>query len=136
MGERNRLSYVEVVIIAVVLSVVVIAVGPRFTRAGTESRLSDLIEGLETMRVQLDLYCAQHNDSLPPCDSFEGFRKAMTKKTGKHGPYIKKIPVNPFNSLRTVRFDGPPAGSGVAGWRFDTQSGLFQADCSRAYAGL
>jgi hypothetical protein len=136
MGERTRLSYVEVVIIAVVLIAVAIAVGPRFTEAKTESRLSDLIEGLETMRVQLDLYCAQHNDSFPPCNSFEGFRKAMTKRTGKYGPYMKKMPVNPFNSLRTVRFDGPPAGSGIAGWRFDTQNGLFQADCSPAYAGL
>jgi hypothetical protein len=136
MGERTRLSYVEVIIIAVILSAVGIAVGPRFTKADMESRLSDLVEGLETMRVQLDLYCAQHNDSFPPCDSFEGFRKAMTGKTGKYGPYVKKIPVNPFNSLRTVRFDGPPAGSGIAGWRFDTHSGLFQADCSRAYAGL
>jgi len=136
MGETTRLSYVEVVFIAVVLSVVAMTVGPKFTKAGPESKISDLIDGLEKMRVQLDLYRAQHNESFPPFDSFESFETAMTKKVDKYGPYVKRIPVNPFNNLNTVRFDGEPAGAGKAGWRFDTETGLFQADNSPVYAGL
>lgn len=88
------------------------------------------------MRVQLDLYRAQHDESYPPCDSFKSFKTAMTSKTGRYGSYVKRIPVNPFNNLSTVRFDGERAGAGIAGWRFDTQSGLFQADNSGAYASL
>jgi len=130
------LSYLEVIIITVVLSVVAMTVGPKFTKAGTESKVSDLIEGLEKMRVQLDLYRLQHNECLPPCGSFESFKTAMTTKVGRYGPYVKKIPVNPFNNLNTVRFDGEPAGAGKAGWRLDTQTGLFQADNSPVYAGL
>lgn len=136
MGERTRLSYVEVVIIAVILGASAVTVGPKFTKAEMESKVSNLINGLERMRVQLDLYRAQHNDSFPPCDSFESFQRAMTRKMGKYRPYIKKIPVNPFNNLRSVRFDGTPAGAGIAGWRFDTQSGLLQADNSPDCAGL
>jgi len=136
MTEKTRLSYVEVVFIAVVLSVVAMTVGPKFTKAGTESRISDLIDGLEKMRVQLDLYRAQHNESLPPSDSFGSFETAMTKKVDKYGPYVKRIPVNPFNNLNTVRFDGEPAGAGKAGWRFDTETGSFQADNNPVYAGL
>jgi type II secretory pathway pseudopilin PulG len=136
MGARTRLSYVEVIIITVVLSVVAMTVGPKFTKASAESKVSDLIEGLEKMRVQLDLYRVQHNESLPPCGSFESFKTAMTTKVGKYGRYVKKIPVNPFNNLNTVRFDGEPAGAGKAGWRLDTQTGLFQADNSPVYAGL
>jgi len=136
MGERTQLSYVEVVVIAVALGVVAVTVGPRFTKADPESRISDLIDGLEKMRVQLDLYRAQHNESFPPSDSFESFEAAMTTKVGKYGPYVKRIPVNPFNNLNTVRFDGEPAGAGKAGWRFDTETGLFQADNSTIYAGL
>jgi len=136
MTEKARLSYVEVVFIAVVLSVVAMTVGPKFTKAGTESKISDLIDGLEKMRVQLDLYRAQHNESFPPSDSFESFETAMTTKVGKYGPYVKRIPVSPFNNLNTVRFDGEPAGAGMAGWRFDTETGLFQADNSPVYAGL
>lgn len=136
MRERVRVSYVEVVVFTVVLSAVAVGIVPKFTKANTESRICDLIDGLETMRTQLDLYRVRHDGSFPPCDSFESFETAMTTKVGKYGPYVKNIPVNPFNGLRTVRFDGEPAGADEAGWRFDTETGLFQADNSSVYAGL
>ena len=136
MGERKRLLYVDVVVITAALTIIGTTTVPKFTKASTESKVTDLIEGLETMRVQLDLYRAQHNDSFPPSDSFESFETAMTKKVGKYGPYVKKIPVNPFNRLNTVRFDGEPAGAGKAGWRLNTETGLFQADNSPVYVGL
>lgn len=136
MKEKTRLSYVEVVIIASVLCVVTMTVVPKFIKASPESKTSGLIDGLQEMRSQLDLYRAQHENSLPPVDSFESFKTAMTTKIGQCGPYVGKVPVNPFNNLNTVRFDGEPAGAGKAGWRFDTKTGLFQADNHAAYAGL
>jgi hypothetical protein len=60
----------------------------------------------------------------------------MTSRIQDYGPYVKKIPVNPFNNLNTVRFDGEPAGSNKAGWRLDTRTGLFQADNDAGYAAL
>ena len=136
MTEKTRLSYVEVVIITIVLGVFAMSIVPKFSKASTESKVTKLIDGLEKMRVHLDLYYVQHDESFPPCDSFESFETAMTRKVGKYGPYVKKVPVNLFNNLNTIRFDGEPAGSSKAGWRFDTGSGLFQADNSSAYAGL
>jgi general secretion pathway protein G len=136
MKKKTRLSYVEAVIIASVLSVVTMTVVPKFIGASPESKTSDLIDGLQEMRSQLDLYRAQHENSLPPVDSFESFKTAMTTKVGQYGPYVEKVPVNPFNNLNTVRFDGVPAGAGKAGWRVDTETGLFQADNNAAYAGL
>ena len=136
MKKKTRLSYVEAVIIASVLSVVTMTVVPKFIEASLESKTSDLIDGLQEMRAQLDLYRAQHENSLPPIDSFESFKTAMTTKTGQYGPYVAKVPVNPFNNLNTVRFDGEPAGAGKAGWRFDTKTGLFQADDHAEHAGL
>ena len=136
MKKKTRLSYVEAVIIASVLSVVMMTVVPKFIGASPESKTSDLVDGLQEMRAQLDLYRAQHENSLPPVDSFESFKTAMTTKVGQYGPYVEKVPVNPFNNLNTVRFDGVPAGAGKAGWRVDTETGLFQADNDAAYAGL
>ncbi len=136
MKKKTRLSYVEAVIIASVLSVVTMTVVPKFIGASPESKTSDLVDGLQQMRAQLDLYRAQHENSLPPVDSFESFKTAMTTKVGQYGPYVEKVPVNPFNNLNTVRFDGEPAGAGKAGWRVDTETGLFQADNNAAYAGL
>lgn len=136
MKKKTRLSYVEIVIIASVLSVVSMTVVPKFIEASPESKTSDLIDGLQQMRAQLDLYRAQHENSLPPVDSFESFKTVMTTKIGQYGPYVEKVPVNPFNNLNTVRFDGEPAGAGIAGWRLDTESGLFKADNSAAHACL
>ena len=136
MREKSNWSYVEIVSIAVVLGLVAISVVPKFTQASQESKTSELIDGLHQMRSQLDLYRAQHDNCLPPVDSFKSFETHMTKKVGKYGPYINKIPVNPFNKLNTIRFDGEPAGIGKAGWRIDTRTGLFQTDDSVEHAPL
>ena len=112
------------------------SVVPKFTQASPESRTCELIDGLHLMRSQLDLYRAQHENCLPPFDSFENFKTKMTRKVGPYGPYVEDIPVNPFNNLNTIRFDGEPAGVGKAGWRIDTKTGLFQTDDSVAHAAL
>ena len=88
------------------------------------------------MRAQLDLYRAQHDNRLPPSDTFADFEAAMTTRIDGFGPYISKIPTNPFNNLSTVRFDGRAAGTGEAGWRFDTKTGVFRADSDFGYAQL
>ncbi len=122
---------------AIVLGIAGKMIAPQFTQASNdEAKISELVEGLEMMRAQMDLYRAQHEDILPPVDSFKSFETAMTTTVGQHGPYIKQIPTNPFNGLKTVRFDGEPAGAGKAGWRLDTKTGLFQADNDAACAAL
>ena len=136
MREKNRFSYIEVVTAAIVLGLVGMTAVPKFIEANEESRTGELIDELQTMRAQLALYCVQHEDRYPPTHSFEGFKSAMTKRVGQFGPYVRKIPVNPCNGLDTVRFDGEPAGANQAGWRFDTKTGLFQADNNAAYAVL
>ncbi len=136
MRERSHLSYVEVVTIGIVLGLVAMTVFPKFIKASEESKTGELIDGLQKMRAQLALYCVQHGDSRPPTDSFEVFKTAVTTKVGQRGPYVKNIPVNPYNGLDTVRFDGEPAGTDKAGWRLDTKTGSFQADNSAAHAAL
>jgi type II secretory pathway pseudopilin PulG len=134
--EKSNWSYVEMISIATVLGLVAISVVPKFTQASQESKTSELIDGLHQMRSQLDLYRAHHNGCLPPVNSFESFKTNMTTKVGQYGPYVEIIPINPFNDLSTVRFDGEPAGIGKAGWRLDTKTGLFQTDDSVAHAAL
>ncbi len=137
MSKRTHFSYVDIIVAAIVLVTVGRIITPQFTKASDEeTKISELADSLEAMRAKLDLYRAQHRDIFPPTDSFASFERAMTTKIGQHGPYVKRIPTNPFNGLKTVRFDGEPAGSGKAGWRLDTQSGSFQADNDAAYSAL
>ena len=64
------------------------------------------------------------------------FAKRLTRKTTARGeltgtlfgPYLRDLPSNPYTGLKTVRIDGAAAGSGAAGWRFDSAKRLFQAD--------
>ncbi|MHC4571251.1 MAG: hypothetical protein ACYS0C_04145 [Planctomycetota bacterium] len=136
MKDKIRFSFIEAVVMAVVLGILARAVTPQFAEAGSDAKVCDLVEGLEAMRAHLDLYRAEHRDFLPPTDSFANFETAMTAKVGRYGPYVKKIPENPFNNLNTVRFDGEPAGANKAGWRLDSKTGLFQADNGAGYAAL
>ncbi len=136
MRGEARWSYAEILIIVIVLIVASIKSVPRFTQASQELKTSRLMDGLHQMRSQLELYKAQHEEKLPSADSLESFKTSLTTKIGRYGPYIRRIPENPFNNLSMVRFDGEPAGSGSAGWRLDTKTGLFQADNSVAHAGL
>jgi hypothetical protein len=135
LRKKTHLAYFELVLIAVILSVLGGTIGPHFTQASVETKVSRLLDGLEKMRANLDLYRVRHKDKLPPSDSFAGFEAAVTESVDGFGPYMRRIPVNPFNNLNTVRFDGEPAGAGEAGWRLDTKTGLFQADSS-GYSNL
>ncbi|MFZ0033728.1 MAG: hypothetical protein WAK60_01895 [Sedimentisphaerales bacterium] len=137
MNNKTCFSYVEIMVIAIVLGVAGRMIAPQFTEASNEgTKVSELIDGLEAMRAHLDLYRAHHGGILPPAESFASFETAMTTKSGQYSPHVKKIPTNPFNGLKVVRFDGEPAGAGRAGWRLDTKTGLFQADNDAAHAAL
>lgn len=137
MNRKTNPSYVQVIIIAIVLGVAARMIAPQFTEASNEeAEICELIDGLEEMRFQLDLYRVRHRNCLPPTDSFTGFETAVTTESGQYVPFIREIPANPFNGLKTVRFDGEPAGADKAGWRFDTKTGLFQADNDVCCAAL
>lgn len=135
-GKKIRISYAGVIIAAIVLGIAKIEIAPRFAEASNEKAISELVDGLSIMRAQLDLYRVRHGDNFPPTDSFVSFETAMTTKEKQYGPYVKRIPTNPYNGLKTVRYDGEPAGAGKAGWRFDTKTGQFQADSDAAHAAL
>jgi len=135
--KKIQISYTEVLVVAIVLGIAGKMIAPQFTEASEEgTKVSELIDGLGMMRAQLDLYRVQHGDCFPLASSFVSFETVMTTREGRYGPYVKKIPANPFNDLKTVRFDGEPAGAGKAGWRFDTKTGQFQADNDASHAAL
>ena len=136
MEEKKSLSWLQILTIMVALAIAAKTVPPRLAGASTESKVSTLIDGLQIMRANLDLYRAENRGFLPPTETFKGFKITLTTNRGFKGSYMKEIPTNPFNGLNTVRFDGEPAGAGKAGWKLDTKTGSFQADNNREYAAL
>jgi type II secretory pathway pseudopilin PulG len=136
MSAERSLSSGQVVITVIILGILARTVAPQFVEARSKAKICELAEGLEVMRAHLDWYRAEQHGRLPATSSFLSFERAMTQKAGEYDPHIAEIPVNPFNGLRTVRFDGEAAGAGLAGWRLDTESGLFQADNDSVHAAL
>ena len=135
MEERVRFSWIQVVIILFVFGISARVLAPKLSQAGSEKKINVLIEAIGQMRTGINLYKIQHNGNLPDFRSFENFERSMTEAGVDFEPYIKNIPINPFNGMGTVRFDGQQAGCDMAGWRFDTKTGKFQAD-SFGYSNL
>ena len=144
MRGRRGFTLVEILIVVVILGVLAAIVIPEFSGASTEAKDAALASNLRTMRSQLELYKTQHNEGLPGAGGAT-LVQALTDKTdvagdvgADYGPYMKKIPANPFNDLATVEEEAGAAGAGDGshGWHLDTTTGAFSADDSAAHAAL
>lgn len=150
MRSKSGFTLVEILIVVVILGILAAIVIPQFTEASEEARYSSLVSDLQTMRSQIELYKIQHKDDLPGAGT-ASFIDAMTKytdidgalattqapATGVYGPYMQKMPTNPFDDLATVDVSGTGTlGDDSHGWEFDTTTGAFYADDSDATAGV
>jgi general secretion pathway protein G len=144
MRTGKGFTLVEILIVVVILGVLAAIVIPEFTGASVEAKDASLASNLRAMRSQIELYKVQHNDALPGAGGAT-FVQSMTGKTdisgnvgADYGPYIKKIPANPFSDLATVEEEAGALGlgDGTHGWHFDTTTGTFSADDSAAHAAL
>ena len=145
MKAVKGFTLVEILIVVVILGILAAIVIPQFTSASTEAKESALVSDLQAVRSQIELYKIHHNDNLPGTQGVD-FVTAMTSKTNqdgvvdtsggtdptfRFGPYMRVIPINPFNDFATVEIDGTP-GDNSHGWNFVTvagvSQGLFQPD--------
>ena len=145
MISKRGFTLVEILIVVVVLGIIAAIVVPQFSDSTTQVKTSALSTDLRKMRTQIELYKFHHKDILPAVSGetnveFEQRLISQTDIDGNagsdYGPYMQRIPINPFNNFNTVRIDGPAAGANSEGWRFDTSSGDFQADDSVVHAAF
>ena len=136
MKVKSGFTLVEILVVVVILGIIAAIVVPQFTPAATQAKTSALRSALQVMRLAVGLYKIQHNDDLPGTAAGVTFRQALTQKTnedgtlnpaGPRGPYVQKIPTNPFNDLDTIEIDGV-VGGGTHGWHYNTTTGDFNAD--------
>ena len=132
--NRRAFTLVELLIVVIILGILAAVVIPQFSDASTDAKVSSLMTNLQTIRGQLDLYKLQHNATYP---TLANFVNMMTKKSdvdgtinaaGKFGPYLQRIPNNPF----TVGGTGNDVSNGAAAsnkaWNYDETTGVFTAN--------
>ena len=146
--DKQSFSLIEIFILVIILGILAAVVMPQISQASNEARLSDLVSRLQGVRSQIALYRIQHDDLLPG-QAFPGgditeagFIKAMTTKgPGNLGPYLRKIPDNPFVDSRIAGSvtcvndpDAVLTCSKSAGWWLNAATGQFRASDSSAHA--
>ncbi len=155
MKSRKGFTLVEILIVVVILGILAAIVIPQFSQASTEARESNLTSSLQSMRAQIELYAMQHLDNEPGTGT-ASFIECMTEETDvdgalwaagvAYGPYMRSIPLNPFNQLMDANRDGTvtvvatgtrlAAGADVTSWTYDTTNGDFYADDSKVSPDL
>ncbi|MHC4653898.1 MAG: competence type IV pilus major pilin ComGC [Planctomycetota bacterium] len=170
MKAEKGFTLVEILIVVVILGILAAIVIPQFTSASTEAKESSLLSDLQSIRSQVELFKIQHNDILPGeilntdgtitaatavtfvnamCLKTDQYGNVGTAAVNRFGPYMRKIPVNPFSNapdtvvtVATLSEAGASvavgmtklaAGGTASGWYFvctddtDPDYGLFQA---------
>ncbi len=131
---RNRTAFtlVEVLIVVVIMAVLAATIIPQFTNSTNDAKDSTVLFNLHSMRSLIELYKSQHNGTAPGADLKE--LTSATDRAGNigtgasypYGPYLQKIPVNPFTDSNTVAQPTsvpPTATVSGAGWLYDPTTG-------------
>lgn len=152
MQAKRGFTLVEILIVVVILGILAAIVIPQFTQASTEAKTNSLCSNLQTLRSQIELFKVQHND-VPPgnivaagvvgaditafadqmmyCTDIDGVVKTgvnakVRDTTYKFGPYLERIPDNPFTQSNLVA-DWDTGAATTDGWAFRPATGEIKA---------
>ncbi len=138
--RMSGFTLVEILIVVIILGILAAVVIPQFSEASNDTRESSVKTDLKTIRSQLQLYKAQHAEIYP--DDFanqmtmftdaSGNTNASYSSTFRFGPYMLRMPPNPYTGVSTVTQvdDGDTAYSAAAdmnqGWWYNSVTGEFR----------
>ena len=128
-------TLVEVLIVVVIMAVLAATIIPQFSDSSKDAKISSVKFNLHTLRSQIQLYKSQHDGLVPGDDLAELLLTTNASGTTDssdgplvYGPYIQKIPNNPFTTSNAVVeiTSSPAASSDVTssdGWLYNKSEG-------------
>jgi prepilin-type N-terminal cleavage/methylation domain-containing protein len=154
MRRARAFTLVEILIVVVLLGVLAAIVVPTLAGYGGTARQTTLAMNLSLLRRFIPVYTSQHLETPPGYPNGDtsaapteaAFVDQATLSSNKEGqtappgtlgfllgPYISKVPPNPFNKLATVGFvaDGdsfPAVADGNFGYLYKPATGEIRAD--------
>ena len=152
--KKKAFSLVEIILVVTILGILAAIVLPGFQNHTANAKESAVKSNLTTIRSQLEVYKLQH-DGLPP-GYVNGAEAPLTTLllqltatstvTGAvststvpvdpylHGPYLRKIPENPYNGLSTIAYvdigtEFSAAADGTSsGWLYKKETSEFRVN--------
>jgi len=134
-----------VLIVVVILGILAATVLPQFTSTSENAKESALVQDLQTLRSQFELYKFQHNSTYPAQGTTDEtkFLDAMLLSsdadgttgpidTKPFGPYfIGQFSTSPFsgkNDVKVVNIDTLPAADDATGWIYSSKTGRIKVN--------
>jgi general secretion pathway protein G len=152
--NSNGISFVEILLVVIILGIVSAILIPQYTAASEDKKLSYLIYDMQNIRWQIQQYKNEHKGMLPTANG-HSFEDSMTKYTypdgsitteqkpgkGVLGPYLNEIPENPFvtddAADRKIECGTEtPEADGSSGWFFNMKTGAFNAHDNPSHSAL
>jgi len=139
-GRKHGFTLVEILIVVIILGILAAVVIPQFSDASDDTRGSSAMTNLKTIRSQLQLYRAQHGEAYPTDFDNQmtlftdagGTTNASQTTTYRFGPYLLRVPSNPYTGVSTVTAvaDAGTAYTAAAdmtfGWWYNSATGEFR----------
>ena len=152
MRNSKAFTLVELILVITILGILSALVLPTFQGHIVTARESTAKDSLRTMRTQIELYKWQHGGVLPGYANGNPVSAAMlalqftatTTVDGAvspstvpadpylYGPYVMKLPENPFNDLSNITYVAEATAFSTAvdgtsgGWLYKKETGEFR----------
>jgi len=148
---KKGFSFIEVLIVVAILGILAALTLPAMQGHTARARSAAAKDNLRVLRDVIQVYTIQHDGKAPgymgtslvPGPFVRNQLLAYTSDIGTvsttrsaaypHGPYLKKIPENPYNNRDTIQViaDGqsfPPVATGTYGWLYKPSTQQIRLD--------